>query len=78
MSPADIPNILKNQTVTYANVVVDHCPPKEDPNQIWITAGDNLITTLGSSPQEQRILRRQNYTGIEYSAHNRQIYVPGH
>ena len=29
--------------ITYANPVVDHCPQKEDPNQIQITAGGNLI-----------------------------------
>ncbi len=32
-----------NQMVTYANVVISHCPQKEDPNWIWITAGGNLI-----------------------------------
>jgi hypothetical protein len=44
MTPTNIPNILTNQAVAYANVVVNHCPPKEDPDQIWITAGGNLIT----------------------------------
>jgi hypothetical protein len=29
---ADIPNTPTDQTVTYANVVVDHCSQEEDPN----------------------------------------------
>ncbi len=47
MNPANIPNIPTNQTVTYANVVVNHPPPKEDPNQIRITVGGNLINYPG-------------------------------
>jgi hypothetical protein len=47
MAQANIPNIPTDQTVTYANVVVNHCPQKEDPNQIWITAGGNLINYPG-------------------------------
>jgi hypothetical protein len=46
IDPTDIPNILKDQMVTYGNVVVDHRPPKEDPNGIRITAGNNLINYL--------------------------------
>ncbi len=46
MLPSDIPNILKNRVVTYARVVVDHCPQKADHNQIQITAGGNLINNL--------------------------------
>jgi hypothetical protein len=34
---------------TYSNLVVDYCPQKEDPHQICITAGGNLIT-YDSSP----------------------------
>jgi hypothetical protein len=29
---------------TYANLVINHRPQKEDPNRIWITAGGNLIS----------------------------------
>jgi hypothetical protein len=43
MLPSDVPNIPKDRVVTYARVVVDHCPQKVDPNQIRITAGGNLI-----------------------------------
>jgi hypothetical protein len=39
MSPSDIPHIPKDHIITYASVVVDHCPQKEDPNRIRITAG---------------------------------------
>ena len=43
MDPKDIPNIPADRLVTYANVVVDYRPQKEDPNRIRITAGGNLI-----------------------------------
>jgi hypothetical protein len=47
MLPSNVPNIPKNRVVTYAWVVVDHCPPKADPNQIQITASGNLIKSPG-------------------------------
>ena len=47
VSLQDIPNILKDCVVTYARVVLDHRPPKADPNQIQITAGGNLINYPG-------------------------------
>jgi hypothetical protein len=34
---------------TYAGIVVDHRPQKEDPNQIRIAVGSNLITYKGST-----------------------------
>ena len=40
----DITKILKaGKKFTYANLMVDHRPQKEDPNRIRITAGGNLI-----------------------------------
>ena len=33
--------------VTYANIVVDYRPQKEDPNRVRITAGGNLIVYPG-------------------------------
>ncbi len=47
MPPSDVPNIPKDRVITYAWVVVNHCPPKADPNQIRITAGGNLINYPG-------------------------------
>ncbi len=47
MDPKDIPNISADRTVTYANVVVDFSPQKEDLHCIHITAGGNLINYLG-------------------------------
>ncbi len=47
MSPQDILNIPKDCVVTYARVVINHCPQKTDPNRITITAGLNLINYLG-------------------------------
>ncbi len=44
-------NIAKTagHKLTYARVVVDHQPQKEDPNRIRIAVGGNLITYKGST-----------------------------
>jgi hypothetical protein len=47
MTHEDIPNIPKDCTITYARVVVDFRPQKEDPYRIRITAGGNLINYPG-------------------------------
>jgi hypothetical protein len=47
MLPSDIPNIPKDKVMTYARVVVNHCPQKEDLNRIQITVGGNLINYPG-------------------------------
>jgi hypothetical protein len=39
----EIQNIFKDQTVTYACIVIDHWPQKEDPHHVRITMGGNLI-----------------------------------
>ncbi len=41
--------VATGQKITYSNLVVDYQPQKEDPHQICITAGGNLIT-YASSP----------------------------
>jgi hypothetical protein len=38
-----IRRIPKDRTVTYARIVIDHHPQKDDPNRVRITVGDNLI-----------------------------------
>jgi hypothetical protein len=43
MTHDEIRALPKNQTVTYAHVVVDFHPQKADPHRIRITAGGNLI-----------------------------------
>eukprot|EP00957_Ditylum_brightwellii_P082485 6271122-Ditylum_brightwellii.AAC.1 len=43
MDHDEIKNILKNRTVTYARIVVDYWPQKEDPNRVRITVWGNLI-----------------------------------
>jgi hypothetical protein len=43
LSHDEIRHILKDQTVTYAHVVINHRPQKEDPNRIRITVSENLI-----------------------------------
>jgi hypothetical protein len=40
---ADICNIPSSRTVTYARIVIDHHPQKQDPNHVRITVGGNLI-----------------------------------
>jgi hypothetical protein len=43
----DILKIPANRTITYARVVVDYRPQKEDPNRVRITVGGNLIAYPG-------------------------------
>ena len=38
-----IKNIPKDRVITYARIVVDYRPQKNDPNRVRITAGGNLI-----------------------------------
>lgn len=45
MSHEEITNIPADRVVTYARIVVDYRPQKDDPNRVRITAGGNLITT---------------------------------
>jgi hypothetical protein len=42
-----IANIPKKKTVTYARLVVDFRPQKDDPNRVRMTAGGNLIEYAG-------------------------------
>ncbi len=45
MTREDIAHALAaGKFFTYANPINDYCPQKEDPYQIHITAGGNLIT----------------------------------
>ena len=64
---------LKGKTYTYANIVLDHCPQKEDPNRIRITAGGNLIQCDKDYWSEQRTSPQQSSTGTALSS---QIHVP--
>jgi hypothetical protein len=43
LSHSDICKIPQDQTVTYACIVIDHRPQKEDPNRVCITVRGNLI-----------------------------------
>eukprot|EP00957_Ditylum_brightwellii_P039758 3010096-Ditylum_brightwellii.AAC.1 len=47
MDKQQIKTIPDNRTVTYARIVVDHCPQKKDPNRVQITIGGNLINYPG-------------------------------
>ncbi len=43
LSHNEIQHIPNNRTVMYAQIVINHCPQKEDPNRVLITVGGNLI-----------------------------------
>jgi hypothetical protein len=47
MTPQDVANMPADRFATYANIVVDFRPQKEDPHRIRITAGGNLINHPG-------------------------------
>ena len=47
MSHDEIKKIPRDRTVTYARIVVDYHPQKDDPNQVRITVGGNLINYPG-------------------------------
>jgi hypothetical protein len=47
LSHEEIENIPKDRTVTYARIVVDYRPQKQDPNRVRITVGGNLIKYPG-------------------------------
>jgi hypothetical protein len=39
----EIRRIPKDRTVTYTQIVINHCPQKDNPNRVQITVGVNLI-----------------------------------
>ena len=43
MTHEEIQKIPPDRTVTYARIVIDYCPQKDDPNRVRITVGGNLI-----------------------------------
>jgi len=47
MTPQDVMNIPADRFATYAKIVIDFQPQKEDPHRIRITAGGNLINHPG-------------------------------
>jgi hypothetical protein len=47
MTIEEIKRIPKDRTVTYARIVVDYRPQKDDPNRVRITVGGNLIDYPG-------------------------------
>ena len=47
MTHEQIKNIPRDCVVTYARLVVDYRPQKEDPNRVRMTAGGNLIAYPG-------------------------------
>ncbi len=46
LTHTEIRCIPKDQTVMYAQIVINYHPQKDDPNQVWITVGGNLINYI--------------------------------
>ncbi|MCP4748318.1 MAG: hypothetical protein GY874_19600, partial [Desulfobacteraceae bacterium] len=46
-SHKEIKAIPEDQKITYAWIVLDYCPQKDDPNRVLITVGGNLIEYPG-------------------------------
>ena len=71
MSSDDISNILKDRTVTYAQMVVDYRPKKDDPNRVRMTSEGNLIkypgelTTCMEDLTTSKIMRNSVYMCID-------------
>ena len=63
MTHAEISNIPLDRVVTYARIVVDYRPQKEDPNRVRITAGGNLIKYQGNLLREPQISPLRNFFG---------------
>ncbi len=53
---------------TYAKIVANYRPQKEDPNQIRIAVGGNLITYKGNTSTRTADLTTSNCYGTVYSA----------
>ena len=68
IDPKDVPSIPKNKPPTYAKVFVTYPPQKEDPYQIRITAGSNLINYLGELTTCTADMTTANSIGIASSA----------
>ena len=47
LRPYQVLLVPNYRVVTYANIIVDYRPHKEDPNRVRITAGGNLIIYPG-------------------------------
>ena len=47
LTHGEIANIPRDRVVTYARLVVDYRPQKEDPNRVRMTAGGNLLNYPG-------------------------------
>ncbi len=55
MTHHEIAHVLcVGKVFTYVNLVVNHRPPKEDPNCIQITAGGNLLIMRKNCQSEQQ------------------------
>ena len=78
MTHEDIKKILKaGKKITYANPVVDHCPQKEDPNRIRITAGGNPIDCNGehSVPTANIVTAKLHWNSVVSTATAKYMYI---
>ena len=64
MSHDEIAQIPKDRVVTYARIVVDFRPQKDDLNRVRMTLGATLSSVQAISPREQQILQPRRCYGI--------------
>jgi hypothetical protein len=72
MKPEEVDHMPAARIATYANIVIDYQPQKDDLYHICITADGNLINYPGELMMAQQISRHQNSIGTASSAHNEQ------
>ena len=72
MSQDEIAQIPEDRGVTYARIVVDFHPQKDDLNRVRMTAVGNLVKCPAISPREQHILQPRRCYGIVCSAQKAQ------
>ncbi len=68
MNHDNVDQIPEDRVVTYTQIVVNFRPQKEDPNQVQITAGGNLIQNPGELATQTADLTTSKYYGTASSA----------
>ena len=61
MSHNEIRDIPPDKTVTYALIIVDYRPQKDDPNRVRLTVGVNLRNFPGGLDRVQNSYEEQEF-----------------
>jgi hypothetical protein len=72
MKPEEIDHMPAARLATYANIIVNYRPQKDNPYQIHITAGGNLINYPGELTTHTQVSRHPNFIGTASLARNKQ------